>query len=90
MTQTQIVCDIITNRRPWRVLDSAGREVPKPQGRNELETLLILHKSGIRVEATGPGMEHNPVSASGGLAFGGHDTSPDNKERWDMTPEETH
>lgn len=30
----------------------------------------------------------NPVASSGGLAFGGHDPSPDNKERWDFSPDE--
>lgn len=82
MNQTQLCAHIIRNNLPWRPVDSAGNPVKKPEG-DDLELLLKCHKSGVTIQAgTSNGLP--------GLPFGGHDTSPENPERWDMTPEETH
>lgn len=91
LTQTRTVSLIIRNHLSWEPVDSEGKSVTKLPG-DDLELLLKCHKSGINVRITTPDWETTlpPSVHSGSLSFGGHDSSENNRERWDMTPDEIH
>lgn len=69
MNPTQTVAEIITRRLTWEVVDSTGKPARKPEGQNELITLLAAHKAGLTIVVGEPGVPLVVrVQVSGGVA----------------------